>query len=268
MKTQPSIVIIGTGNVAFHLALVLYASDFDIVQIVGRDKNVAAELAKKVKAKTESDFKKINTTADIYIIAVKDDAIEKVAKQLQLKNKIIVHTSGTVEAKVLKVSSTNYGVFYPLQTFSKNKKVNFSTIPICIEASNKKTGTILTAVAKSLSKKVYAVNDTQRKSLHLAAVFACNFSNHLYAIAAEMLEKNKLSFDLLKPLIAETAEKIKEQHPEQAQTGPAVREDKKTMNTHLKMLSENKSLKRIYKQMSEEIIKQKKRRQKKSDGKF
>jgi len=268
LKTPLSIVIIGTGNVAFHLATALHKSNHTILQVLGRNKMAAAELAKKVKAKSESDFKKVNTTADIYIIAVKDDAIEKVAAQLKLNNKILLHTSGTINTKALKASSKNYGVFYPLQTFSKNKKVNFSDVPICIEANNKTTASTLVALAQSISKKVYVINDTQRRNLHLAAVFACNFSNHLYAIAAQMLQKNKLSFDLLKPLIAETAEKIKEQTPAQAQTGPAVREDDKTINTHLKMLSKNKTLKKIYTLMSEEIIKQKRAGNKKADGKF
>ncbi|MCE9539162.1 MAG: DUF2520 domain-containing protein, partial [Bacteroidetes bacterium] len=196
---------------------------------------------------------KIDTTADIYIIAVNDDAIIEVTKLLRLKNKIVVHTSGSVEMNILKPISKNIGVFYPLQTFSKNKTVDFNVIPVCLEANNKDTFKVLQTLAKSISSNVQKINSEQRKTIHLAAVFACNFSNHLYTIASSILASANISFDVLSPLIEETARKVKNTPPIEAQTGPAVRNDIKTINNHLKMLSDNKEYRQLYKLISKNI---------------
>ncbi len=255
MKSEISISIIGSGNVATQLGLILHSEGYMINQVYSQSKKNASLLAKKLKAEAITDFKKLSKDSSIYIIAVKDDAIESVAKQLKLTNQIIVHTSGSVSMDVLKKSSKNYGVFYPLQTFSKEKLANFKVIPVCIEANNSSTSTTLEYFAKSISSNVQKTNSEQRKKIHLAAVFACNFSNHLYAIAEQLLSKNKLSLDLLKPLIEETANKIKENKPSKVQTGPASRNDKKTMSAHLKLLSKEKDLQKLYNLLSESIIK-------------
>jgi predicted short-subunit dehydrogenase-like oxidoreductase (DUF2520 family) len=254
LNTQTHIVIIGAGNVATQLGIALHKEGYLISQVYSRTNKSATALAKKINAEAISDLKKLNTTATIYIIAVKDDAISKIAKQLKLKDKIIVHTSGSIPLEVLKNCSKNYGVFYPLQTFSKDKKVDFKNIPICIEANNKATLNTLTYFAKSISNNVQKANSEQRKVLHVAAVFACNFSNHLYSIANDILTQNKLSFDLLKPLIEETTDKIKNNLPAKMQTGPAIRGDKKTMNAHLKLLKRDKELTTIYTLLSKSII--------------
>jgi len=152
-------------------------------------------------------------------------------------------------------SENNCGVFYPLQTFSKNQKINFKDVPICIEANNKKTLNILSNLAKSVSNNIYFTNSEQRKSLHLAAVFACNFTNHLYSISENILKKENIDFEILKPLIIETANKIKNHSPLEMQTGPAIRNDKEIIKEHLKLLKRNKTEQNIYKLLTENIIK-------------
>jgi predicted short-subunit dehydrogenase-like oxidoreductase (DUF2520 family) len=247
-----NIILIGAGNVATQLGLALSGAGYKISQVYSKTKSSSTALAKKLKAESINDLKKLNTYAAVYIIAVNDDAIAEVAKQLKLKDKIVVHTSGSVSIEALKGSSKNYGVFYPLQTFTKGKKVNFKNVPLCIEGNNKATSTTLQYFAKSISSNVKVISSEQRKVIHLAAVFACNFSNHMYVIAEDLLKQNKLSLDLLKPLIEETALKIKDHSPAKVQTGPAIRGDKKVMEGHLKMLKDKK-LKDIYQIISKDI---------------
>ena len=253
-KSKYKIVFIGAGNVATQMALSLKKAKHNILQIVSKHKSSGNSLAKLLKCDYTTFIEKIDMSADIYIIAVKDDAIIKVVKQLKLKDKIVVHTSGSVEMNLLKFVSKNYGVFYPLQTFSKKNKANFKFVPICLEANNSYTFKILEQLAKSISNNVKKINSEQRKTIHLAAVFACNFCNHLYAIASTILEASDLSLDILKPLIEETANKINSSNPSKIQTGPAIRGDKKTMNNHLKMLTKEKNLQNIYELMSKSII--------------
>ena len=248
------IVFIGAGNVATQLSLALKKSRHTIVQIVSNHKSSASTLAKLLNCDYTINPEKINRSADIYIISVNDDAIAEVVKQLKLKDKIVVHTSGSVEMNILKSVSGNYGVFYPLQTFSRNGITDFKTIPVCIEANNSSTFKLLESVAKSISNNVQKINSEQRKTIHLAAVFACNFSNHLYSIASSILESSNLSLDILKPLIEETSKKIKNNFPAKIQTGPAIRGDKKTMDNHLRMLASEKKYTQIYKLMSQSII--------------
>jgi predicted short-subunit dehydrogenase-like oxidoreductase (DUF2520 family) len=253
LKPEIKITIIGAGNLATQLGLTLYNEGYFISQIYSRNLKNASLLAKKIKGEAITDLKNLSSDSSIYIIAVKDDAIESVAGQLNFKDKIVVHTSGSIPIDVLKHCSKNYGVFYPLQTFSKEKSVDFKTIPVCIEANNSKTSTTLQYFAKSISENVKKVNSEQRKKIHLAAVFACNFSNYMYVVAEKILKKDKLSLDLLKPLIEETASKIKNYSPSVVQTGPAIRNDKKTMVAHIKLLSKEKDLQKIYTLLSESI---------------
>lgn len=247
------IVIIGAGNVATQLGFALKKSKHTIVQVYSKRKSSANKLAHSLNCDFTNSSKKIDTTADIYIIAVNDDSIIEVANLLRLKDKMVVHTSGSVGMNILKPMSKNIGVFYPLQTFSKNKIVDFNVVPLCIEANNTATFKVLQTLAKSISSNVQKINSEQRKTIHLAAVFACNFSNHLYTIASSILGSANISFDVLKPLIEETAEKIKNTPPDEAQTGPAVRTDIKTINNHLKMLSGNKEYRQLYKLISKNI---------------
>ena len=245
--------MIGAGNVATQLGLALKKAGLNIIQVYSKHRSSSQKLAKLLKCEHTNSSEKINKTADIYIVAVNDDVIAEVAKQIYLSNKIVVHTSGSEEMNVLKPASNNIGVFYPLQTFSKTKNINFENIPICLEANNTKTYKTLELLAKLISNNVKKINSEQRINIHIAAVFACNFTNHFYSIADDILKSNKLSLDIIKPLIAETAEKIKINHPSKMQTGPAIRGDKKTMDKHLKMLA-NKDHKKLYQLISKSII--------------
>lgn len=213
-----SVVIIGQGNVAFHL-------------------NKAFTKARNIEVAQINSRKLENIPlADVTIIAVSDDAIAKVSSKIN--NSLVVHTSGSVAMNSLK-NSTRKGVFYPLQSFSKDKKVNFKKVPFCLEASTENDLELLEKVAKSIGKKIYFINSEQRKSLHVAAVFVNNFTNHLYKIAADICKKQNVPFEVLQPLIQETAKKIKKLSPEKAQTGPAIRNDQKTIKNHLAMLNEH-----------------------------
>jgi predicted short-subunit dehydrogenase-like oxidoreductase (DUF2520 family) len=251
---KQNIVLIGSGNVATHLGSALKKAKQNIIQVYSRNKASAKELAETFHCDYTNQLNKITHEADVYIVCIKDDVIEDLASHLPLKDKIIVHTSGSMPMHCLKKSSKNIGVLYPLQTFSKLKKVDFKNVPMCIEANNRSTYTILEQLAKTISKNVLPINSEQRLNIHIAAVFACNFTNHMYTIADNILKANKLSLDLIKPLITETAEKIKDNAPDKMQTGPAIRGDKKTMDRHLKTISTNE-YKKLYKLISADIQK-------------
>jgi len=246
-------IFIGAGNVATHLALALKNADVNILQVYSRTENAALILAKKVSAASTSAIREIDSEADLYIISVVDNALEALISQLELNDKLVVHTSGSVQMDLLKKTSENYGVFYPLQTFSITKDVEIKNIPICIEANNDANLQKLNELAKRISDNVQFVNSDQRKVLHLAAVFACNFPNFMFTISEKIAKQANIDFDILRPLIKETAEKVMEINPMDAQTGPAKRNDQKIMDEHLKMLSEFPEFQKIYKLISSEI---------------
>lgn len=249
------ITVIGSGNVATHLAAAFKNAGHNISQVYSRELQNAALLAYHVKAEPVDDLNQISSETDIFIIAVKDDAINTVAQALAKHQRLIVHTSGATELSALLKFTFKAGVFYPLQTLSKNKEVDFLTVPMCIEGADNDITNELVLLAQTISNKVYHVNSAQRKSLHLAAVFACNFSNYLYGVAQQLLEKQNLEFDLLRPLILETAQKVQGCLPAEMQTGPAVRKDEKTMMDHLEMLNDMPVLQSMYRTLSQEIIK-------------
>ena len=242
--------IIGSGNVAQQLIQAFSkTTDIELVQVFARK---AAPVSHLIPAeKISSDFKDL-IAVDLFIIAVTDDAIAEVSIQLPFSNQLVVHTSGSVSVEAIN-NKNRQGVFYPLQTFSKSKKINFKTIPICLEAQKEKDLKTLERVAKSISNTVYKINSEQRKALHVAAVFVSNFTNHLYQIGNEICNENDLSFEILKPLIQETANKILTLSPNEAQTGPAKRKDTQTINTHLSFLT-NDNQKEIYKLLTKSII--------------
>lgn len=246
---------IGAGNVATHLAKALYKNNFLIKQVFSKSFKNANALAKKVNAQPIDLLTQLSPNADIYIIAVPDDVIEKVLKQFPFKNKLVVHTSGSVGIELFtKVGFSNFGIFYPLQTLSKNKTVDFTKVPFCLEANTKTNLKSIENVAKYLSDKIYHVNSEQRQLLHLAAVFACNFSNNMYQIAFDICNQHQIDFDILKPLIKETASKIEKYNPLEVQTGPAKRNDKKTIQKHLSLLENQKNYQEIYQLITESIV--------------
>jgi len=250
-----NVVIIGAGNLATQLALALFDKNIRLKQVFSRKIESARELAEKVSSGFTNDLSELIIDADLYIVAVKDSAIPEVLENLKLReDKLIVHTAGSVPMNILEGFSNNYGVFYPLQTFSRSRKVDFSNIPICIEANHPANYMKLETLGKKLSVSVTQINSEERKTLHLAAVFANNFVNHLYAIGADILQTKKLDFELLKPLIAETAAKVRELLPIDAQTGPAKRYDQTIINAHLNALDSRPEYQKIYSFVTESIF--------------
>lgn len=244
--------IIGAGNVATNLALALKRAGNELVQIYNRSDDAGKELARTVAASFTSDITSL-TEADVYLIAVKDDAIQERASQLKANGKIVAHTSGTKLKDLLKDASENYGIFYPLQTMKKNSKVDFKHVPILLEGSNELTVNKLNTLARSISQNVHEVNEAQRQWIHVAAVFANNFTNHLFSLSEDILTKQGLSFDILRPLVLSFIQNLQTQSPSAIQTGPAVRGDSKTIEQHLQLLSTNTQLKKIYEVLSESI---------------
>ncbi|WP_294628862.1 Rossmann-like and DUF2520 domain-containing protein [uncultured Bacteroides sp.] len=249
------IVFIGAGNLATNLAKALYRKGFRIVQIYSRTEASARALAEQVEAEYTTDLQKIAREAKLYIVALKDAAFAELLPQITegKQNALLVHTAGSMPMNIWEGYAERYGVFYPMQTFSKQREIDFREIPIFIEAERQEDAVLLKAIAATLSESVYEATSEQRKSLHLAAVFICNFTNHMYAMAADLLEKYHLPFDVMLPLIDETARKVHKLTPHEAQTGPAVRYDENVINNHLAMLADLPGLQEIYKLMSKSI---------------
>ena len=249
--------LIGSGNVAWHLAPELDNVGYVVREVYSQNIRNARRLIDRLyqaEPKTDLDFSE--SASQIFIIAVSDDIIEEISKEILVPaESVLVHTSGTKSIEVLGYASTpNIGVFYPLQTFSKHKKIDFHDVPICIEAENRRTWKILKNMADQISGSVYKIDSSTRQALHIAAVFACNFTNHLFTIANDILNKSNLDFEILKPLIVETINKSLELGPQQAQTGPARRGDLEVLDKHMKALKSNKSYADIYKVITQNIL--------------
>ena len=243
------VVIIGSGNVAQHLVQAFAKSkEIEVSQVFSRRKEIIVPLLDSGKIIT--DFNDL-VEADIYIIAISDDAIAKVSSQLPFENRLVVHTSGSVPIDTLD-NKNRRGIFYPLQTFTKGKEVDFSQIPICLESENDSDFELLKKAAKTISNNVFKSNEKQRKALHISAVFVNNFVNEMYRIGNEICEENKVPFEILKPLILETVNKVMTLSPAAAQTGPAKRNDKQTIEAHLDFLS-NENHATIYKILTQSI---------------
>jgi predicted short-subunit dehydrogenase-like oxidoreductase (DUF2520 family) len=248
--------IIGAGNVGFHLGKRFSKKGFDIVQVYSRKLEKAAFLAELTAAEPINDFSKINLDTDLFIIAVNDNSIADVAEKLKssgIENQLVVHTSGATPSTILQPYFDHFGVFYPLQTFRIHQRPKFKSIPLCIDAFKKPDLKKLKKVAKKICPNVHQINDQQRAVLHVAAVFANNFSNHLFSIADDILEKENLSFDLLIPLIQETARKIEWDAPQNLQTGPAIRDDENTIQKHLNYLEKHPDYRKLYLAFSKSI---------------
>lgn len=239
MSKELKIVLIGAGNVGFHLGKKLHDSGLEIEQVYSRKISKAKRLAKIIKCQAIKNLDDISIDAELYILAVPDSAIEKVVSDLSNKipnSKLVVHTSGATPSTVLKPYFKNYGIFYPLQTFSIGREVDFANIPICVDSNLKKHRTLLEKLGKRISLKVYQINDRERAILHVAAVFVNNFSNNLFTIGEKITSTENLPFDILKPLIKETVDKISQHSPTEMQTGPAKRGDHTTIDLHIKYL--------------------------------
>lgn len=234
-----SITIIGAGNVGQHLAKRLHACGQHLCQIFSRTPAKAKRVAKAVGAKGISNLNDVTPEADLYILAITDDATALVTEQIAFLNqhqKIVVHTSGSVSSQVFEGYFDHYGIFYPLQTFSAEKSVDFEQLPFCIYGNRPAIQRNLMTLAQSICPNVYAVDDAQRGVLHIAAVLVNNFTNRLYAMAHHICQDQHLPFELLLPLIHETVRKIEHTPPDQVQTGPAMRGDVQTIERHRKFL--------------------------------
>lgn len=245
---------IGAGNLATQLSKAFRNKGFNITQVYSLTEQSAKTLADSLSSNYTTSVKDIDKNADIYFVALKDSVFDEVLSQIDFENKFVVHCSGSLSISALKSYSENIGVFYPLQTFSKTREVDFSEIPIFIESNSIQNEKLLLQIANEISGSVAVINSEKRIFLHIAAVFACNFVNHLYAIGAEILKSKDIPFEVLKPLILETAKKVQELEPEKAQTGPAVRFDENIINSHLNELKEFDDYQQLYRSISKSIF--------------
>jgi predicted short-subunit dehydrogenase-like oxidoreductase (DUF2520 family) len=250
-----SVVMIGAGNVAVHLSKHFSGCGYEIVQVFSRTESAASELARHIGSAWTTSAGNIFPDADLYFIAIKDSVVDEFLRKADLKDKVLVHCSGSLSLDCLTKYSPAAGVFYPLQTFSKAREVNFLDIPVFIESSTDRVLQLLTELAGRLTPKVYFADSHQRMLLHISAVFACNFVNHFYAIAAHLMEDNQLRFDYLRPLMQETLDKTMTLSPFNAQTGPALRFDTNVLDKHIEALSGDPSIQEIYALVSEHIYK-------------
>lgn len=249
------VAIIGGGNVAQHLIKQVTGAGHKLVQIYNRTLSSISQTDTGLEAEKTNNIHELTQDADIYIVCVKDYAIELVAKDIKLKDKLIIHTSGATSMDKLKSCSSQYGIFYPLQSFSKNLHIDFKSIPIIIEANNAEGRSKLELFSKSISDHVVYLNESQRIPIHIGGVFVNNFVNKLFSLTDTYLSTQQLSFDLLKPLILQTIEKLNYGSPSEMQTGPAMRGDKETIQMHINKLENNKEMQEIYKIMTDSILK-------------
>ena len=249
------IVLIGAGNVATHLGKAFVEAGHQILQVYSRTAHSANSLASQVGAEGICCLADLSNKADLYIVSVKDDALETVVREAcrGRENGLFVHTAGSMPMSVFDGCCQRYGVVYPMQTFSKEKSLSFSEIPIFVEANHEDVLVQLETFARQLSSKVYRLSTEARRNLHLSAVFACNFVNQCYAIADELLQEAGVPFEVLLPLIDETARKVHVLSPREAQTGPAVRWDENVMRKHLNLLEGHPLYADIYRLMSKAI---------------
>lgn len=269
------IVLIGAGNLATHLGKALHAAGHDMVQVFSRTMQSAETLASLLDAEPLTDIAQVRDDADVYIFSVKDSALVQLVAQLcrheadglvedgavnalrKAKKgeheRVFLHTAGSMPLSVFKGMAQHYGVLYPMQTFSKQREVDFSIIPCFVEANDEFAQKQIEGLAREISGRVYELSSEDRKYLHLSAVFACNFANHCYAISQELLEEHGIPFDVMLPLINETAAKVHEMKPKDAQTGPAVRYDENVIDKQSKLLENHPHFKKVYDSMSKSI---------------
>lgn len=249
-----NIVLIGAGNVAWHLGHQLKNAGHNIVQVYNRTGLKAESLAEELGTDSTNKIEEITKDADIYLLAVSDHGIDDIILELRLPGKIVAHTSGAVPLRGMEHISKKVGIFYPLQTLTKGQMVDFKAVPLLIEASDKQVADELTELAQTISKTVQYMNSEKRRALHVAAVFVNNFTNYLYGIANEVVDREGLDFSLLNPLMQETLNKLKSAKPTEVQTGPAKRGDYRTIEEHLTYLAKNAAYREVYLVLTESIM--------------
>ena len=245
------IILVGSGNVATHLGIALKNCNYTIVQVYSRSIENAKKLAQQLNTDFTNDLTQLKT-ADLIIVSVNDDAISTLLSKL--RNTAIVHTSGSIGMDVFGPNLSDFGVFYPLQTFNTDIELIISDIQFCIEANSKAFENQLVEIARNLSSNVITMNSEQRKQLHIAAIFACNFSNQMFSIADDLLAEKDIDFKILLPLINQTIAKLNTNKPKAVQTGPAKRKDIKIIQKHIKIIQQE-DIQELYQKISNNIIK-------------
>ena len=249
-----NIVIIGSGNLATHLSLALKTAGETLTQVYSPTRQHAQELAAKLSCGSCDHIDEIDKNADLYILSIKDDALSNLAATIchDRPEAVFIHTAGSVPMDIFKPYARRYGVLYPMQTFSKHRQVDFRPIPCFIEGSDEQTLLLIRALAERISDKVVEADSAKRRQLHLAAVLACNLTNHCYRLAERVLQEAQIDWQLFLPLIDETAKKVSEMSPKDAQTGPMVRYDVNVMNRQIELLPDERT-RQIYRLMAESI---------------
>ena len=245
------VLFVGAGKLAYHLAPALHQTGMLVTQVYSRTETAAQRLANRVQAEAVTHYSELDLAVDLVVLAVADDAIESVAASLaglvpEDRRPLVVHTSGGTPTALLATHFPRYGSFYPLQTFTFDFTPDFSTIPFCLYSSMKEDLVLLEGIARKLSDRIYYLDDQQRQTLHVSAVFVNNFVNALYRGAYQLMEEDQIPLELLEPLMRVTLEKALENHPAEVQTGPAMRGDQKTIDRHLARLEPNADLTKIY----------------------
>lgn len=245
-----SVVIIGAGNVAFHLTRALLQNTINVRQVFNRTLSKAQELGEANNIKYTDKISELEK-ADLYIIAASDSAVEELSHYIPYDDTLVVHTSGSLSTKILK-GDYRKGVFYPFQTFTKRKALRYEEIPFFVEAENKEDEDALYKLADKISNEVHRVDSEKRRKVHMSGVWASNFVNHLYYVAQSICEEAEMPFDVLRPLILETANKIQDMEPFEAQTGPAKRGDSIILDKHMELLTDSRQ-QQLYQLLSDSI---------------
>ena len=249
------VTLIGAGNLATQLGKSLKKAGVIISQVYSRTEDSARTLGELLEAEWLTDIKALRDEADIYIFSVKDSVLNELISEVckGRGDKLFLHTAGSMSMSCFEGKVLRYGVFYPMQTFSKTKDVDFERVPVFIEGNSIETEDIIRSFANMLSKRVITLSSADRKYLHLAAVWACNFTNYCYTVASDILGEHGIPFDVMLPLINETTEKIQKISPKEAQTGPAVRGDRNVMSKQLELMNDKEDLQKLYKMLSKGI---------------
>ena len=249
------VTLIGAGNLATQLGKSLKKAGVIISQVYSRTEDSARTLAELLEAEWLTDIKALRDEADIYIFSVKDSVLCELISEVckSRGDKLFLHTAGSMPMSCFEGKALRYGVFYPMQTFSKTKDVDFERVPVFIEGNSIETEDVIRSLANKLSQRVIRLSSADRKYLHLAAVWACNFTNYCYTVASDILGEHGIPFDVMLPLINETTEKIQKISPKEAQTGPAVREDRNVMSKQLELMNGKEDLQELYKMLSKGI---------------
>lgn len=249
------VTLIGAGNLATQLGKSLKKAGVIISQVYSRTEDSARTLGELLDAEWLTDIKALRDEADIYIFSVKDNVLcELISEACKGRgDKLFLHTAGSMPMSCFEGKALHYGVFYPMQTFSKSKDVDFERIPVFIEGNSNETEDVIRSLANKLTQRVIRLSSADRKYLHLAAVWACNFTNYCYTVASDILGEHGIPFDMMLPLINETTEKIQKISPKEAQTGPAVRGDRNVMSKQLELMNGKEDLQELYQMLSKGI---------------